>query len=51
MQYGYHGDHAVVLFPGSTAAEERHKENQDTNCDDDNWSCWGGRVLNQEGFV
>lgn len=47
----YHGDHAVALFPGTTAAEERDEENHHADADEDNGSSWGRRVLDHEGFV
>lgn len=34
----YRGDHAVVLFPGTTAAEEGDEENHHADSDEDNGS-------------
>lgn len=47
----YHGDHAIVLFPGTTAAKEGNEENDHADCDEDNGSSWGRRILDHEGFM
>lgn len=47
----YRGDHAVVLFPGSTAAEECDEESQKTHHDEDNGACRGVDVHDPKGFV
>ena len=47
----YRGDHAIVFFPGSTAAEEGNEENQDTDSDEDNGRSWGWGVADHEGAM
>lgn len=47
----YRGDHAVVLFPGTAAAEECDEENHHTDSDEDNGRSWGWRIFDHEGFV
>lgn len=44
-------DHAVVLFPGATAAKEGDEENHHTDSDDDDRSPWSWRILDHKGFV
>lgn len=34
--WNYHCDHAIVLFPGTTAAKEGDEENHHTNSNEDN---------------
>lgn len=46
-----HGDHAIVLFPGTTASEEGDEENHHTDADENNGSTWGWCIIDHEGFM
>lgn len=47
----YHCDHAIVLFPGPTAAKEGDEENHHTHSNQDDGNYWSWRISDQEGFV
>lgn len=46
-----HGDHAIVLFPGTTASEEGNEENHHADADENNRSTWGWCIIDHEGFM
>lgn len=50
-QPSYRGDHAVVLFPGSTAAKEGDEENHHADGDEDDRSSGGCGVVDHQRFV
>lgn len=47
----YHGDHAVILLPGTAAAKKGNEEYNHTHNNDNNWGCWGCRILNHKCVV
>lgn len=47
----YHGNHAVVLFPGAAAAKEGDEENDHAHSNEDDGAAGGRGVVDHEGFV
>lgn len=47
----YHGDHAVALLPGSTAAEEGDEEDDNPHHDEDNGGWRGWDIIDHYGVV
>lgn len=45
----YHGNHAVVLFPGTAAAKEGNEENDHTDSNEDDGGSGSWCIIDHEG--